>query len=65
MQPTSFESQEISRNTAHVYIEWSDCTVRLHGSNQLEVWESDVSQHYLITFDNRKPEIDVVFIAQE
>jgi hypothetical protein len=45
-------------------LEPNGCVTIRHGSSTLEIYEQDLSEHYLITVDpERQPVIDVVYLT--
>lgn len=45
-------------------LEPNGCVTIRHGSTTLEIYEQDLSEHYLITVDpERQPVIDVVYLT--
>ena len=42
-------------HTVEVVLEQCGCIARRHGEKTLEVWEVNLSEHYLLTLDHQQP----------
>lgn len=54
-----------SPSATPIYTDRLGNLIRQHGANVWEVWEQDVSQHFLITVQvERQPPIDVIQLTE-